>query len=53
MGAHEILVGAFWMTEQQLDLFGYQEYWDSLPDWWMCGEHWLLTGTPFGCMDDK
>lgn len=34
------------MAEMQLDLFGYAEYWTTLPDWWMCGERWIDAGKP-------
>lgn len=30
----------------QLDLFGYADYWATLPDWWMCGERFESTGFP-------
>lgn len=33
----------------QLDLFGYDEYWQSMPDWWMCGERFIEHGSPWAC----
>jgi len=33
----------------QLDLFGYDDYWQSMPDWWMCGERFIEHGSRWAC----